>query len=187
MPSLRPYVETLIDSQVDGTTLTAAAAASCIPAAAKYTFEPGFFGVVGKAIRVRASGRISCAVTTPGTARFDLRFATGLPIFDSLAMNLNVVAKTNVHWWLDITLICRVIGAAAQLFPGPAVWASEAVIGSPLPTVGSSGILLLPVATAPALGAAFDATVQQTLDMFFTQVETTGSMTLHNYMVEALN
>lgn len=191
MPSLKSYSEVLISSQIDGAALTAAAAASALPASAKYTFEPGYFGIIGKAIRIRASGRISCAVTTPGTARFDTRLVSPVPTtviaFDSLAMNLNTVAKTNVPWYLDVTLVAKVVGAAAQLFPGPASWASEAVVGSPLPTAGGSGLLLLPYNVAPALGTAFDATVQQTLDLFFTQTVGTGSMTLHNYLLEALN
>lgn len=192
MPStLRPYQETLIFSRLDGPTLTAAARASCVPAGAKIQFDPGFF-LYNKAIRVRASGRISCVVTTPGTARLDLQLTSPVPtsviVFDSLAMNLNVVAKTNVHWTLDVTLAAGLTTLAVQqLFPGPATWVSEAVVGSPLPTAGGSGVLTIPVATAPALGAAFDATVAQTLDLFFTQTVATGSFTLHEYGIEALN
>lgn len=195
MPSLKSYSEILITSQSDGAAITAAAATSTLPAAAKYTFEPGFFGVISKAIRVRASGRITIDGAAPGSARFDLRMTSPVPttvvVFDSLAMNLNTVDKTTVHWMLDVTLVTRVIGSAAQLFPGPALWASEALIGSPLPTVGGSGMVLLPYNTAPVLGTAFDATVQQTLDLFFTQTVTGGtpanSLTLHNYLLEALN
>lgn len=189
--TLNKYPQTLMFSRADGAVLTAAARATALPASAKLTLEPGYFGVVGKAIRVRASGRISCVITTPGTARFDLVLTSPVPtsviVFDSLAMNLNIVAKTNVHWALDVTLACGVIGTTAQLFPGPASWGSEAVIGSPLPTVGGSGLLFLPVATAPALGTAFDATVANTLDLFFTQTVATGSLTLHEFEVTALN
>ena len=189
--SLNNYLETLIHSRANGSALTAAAAASALPAAAKITLPPGHFGVVGKAIRIRASGRISCAVTTPGTGRFDVRFidsaGTTVVVFDGLAMNLNVVAKTNVHWELDVTLVADVIGSAAQLFPSCCRWASEAVVGSPLPTVGGSGQLLLPVATAPAVGAAFDATKSNQIDLFFTQTVATGSMTLHELEITALN
>lgn len=191
MPSLKSYSEVLIDSQIDGATLVAAADASALPAAAKYTFEPGYFGVIGKAIRIRASGRQSCAVTTPGTARWRVKLTSPVPttvtVFDGLAMNMNVVAKANVPFWLDITLVCRVIGSAAQLFPGPAHWCSEAGVGSPLPTAGGSAIFNLPYNSTLALGTAFDATVQQTLDLFYEPSLGTASMTLHNYLLEALN
>src|SRR5437867_3585931 len=102
--------QTLISAQVDGTALTAAAAASCLPAAAKFTF-PANLLKVGDQFRVTASGRISNVVTTPGTARFDVRFGSAV-VFDGGAINLNVVAKTNVGWWLDVLLTVKSIGAS---------------------------------------------------------------------------
>ena len=124
----------------DGTALTAAAAASLLQGTtatrAKYTFPANFFEV-NKKIRVLATGRISCAVTTPGTARFDVRLG-GTVVFDSLAMNLNIVAKTNVPWIFEAVLYCQAAGdsTTATLFPGNCEFTSEAVIASPLPTVG---------------------------------------------------
>lgn len=135
------------------------------------------------------SGRISCAVTTPGTARLDICLGSAgtTIIFDTLAFNLNVVAKTNVPWTFDALLVCRVDGASTltTFFPR-AYFASEAIVGSPLPTVGGNGRLNLPVA-APALGAGCDNTAQQILDVFFTQTVATGSFTVHNYRVDVVN
>jgi hypothetical protein len=170
----------------DGSPLTAAAAASCIPPECKITL-PNNYWDRGKQWRVRASGRISCAVTTPGTARLDLRLGS-VVAFDSLAINLNIVAKTNVHWWLDVKLTCRAVGngTVTQLFPN-GIFGSEAVVGSPLPTAGGSGVVFLPYNTAPALGTGFDNTLANTVDMFFTQTVATGSFTLHDYMIEELN
>src|SRR4051812_34094583 len=100
-----PGWETLVTAQGDGTALTAAAAASCIPAAAKFGLPANFFKYIGQQLIVEASGRISCAVTTPGTARYDLRFgAAGTVVADSLAMNLNIVVKANVNWVLRLVL-----------------------------------------------------------------------------------
>lgn len=184
--SLQSWQETLINSIVDGPTLTAAAAASAIPTAAKITLPPGFW-VIGRQLRITAHGRISCAVTTPGTARFDVRVG-GVIAFDSLALNLNVVAKTNVGFALDLLLTCRAQGngTSANLI-GQGTFQSEAVIGSPLPAVGGSGLVLLPVGSAPAVGTGFDSTAAQTLDLFFTQTVATGSLTVHQYKVESLN
>ena len=180
------FQETLIAAQVDGPTLTAAAAASCLPPAARYVLPSNFFSI-GKALRIIAKGRISCAVTTPGTARFDLRFGAGATVVaDSLAMNLNIVVKTNVNWILEMLLTCRAIGAAGNLM-WQGKWLSEAVIGSPLPTVGGCGMLTLPVNAAPAVGANFDTTAAQVVDLFFTQTVATGSLTLHQYTLESLN
>lgn len=179
------FVEALGESQVDGSALTAAARASCLPPQAKRTIPPNFFRFVGQQVRLRATGRISCAVTTPGTARFDLAL-DAVVAFDTLAMNLNVVAKTNVGWHLDVLLTCRAVGTSANLM-GQGVWESEAVVGSPLPTAGGSGTLLVPYNTAPVVGANFDSTISHVVDFFFTQTVATGSMTLHQYSLESLN
>src|SRR5450631_4429821 len=94
---------------------------------------------VGDVLKYIARGIISNAVTTPGTARFDLRFG-GIIVFDTGAMNLNVVAKTNVPWSLEVDLVIRTIGAgtAATLW-AQGEWSSEADVGSPLPSVGGNG------------------------------------------------
>lgn len=183
--SAQTWEETLVTAQVDGTTLTAAAAASCIPSAAKITLPNNFF-YIGRMLRLFLMGRISNVVTTPGTARFDVRIG-GVIAFDTGALNLNIVAKTTVPWWLDIELTCRTIGitAATTLF-GLARFQSESVIASPLNTVGGNGSLLAPVG-APAVGTGFDSTLANTVDVFFTQTVATGSFTLHQYCLESLN
>lgn len=176
----------LAQSRVDGPTLTAAAAATMLHARDKITLPNGYFRE-GRQLRVTASGRISCVVTTPGTARFDVRVGAILA-FDSLAMNLNIVAKVNVHWLLEVLLTCRTIGSGvASNLMGQGRFTSEAVIGSPLPTVGGSGVLAIPVNTAPVVGANFDNQLQNTLDVFFTQTVATGSLTCHQYLVEELD
>jgi hypothetical protein len=135
-------------------------------------------------MKITAHGRISCAVTTPGTARFEVRHSA-ISIFDSGALNLNIVAKTNVPFWLEIILTCRIIGTLAQVF-GFGQFSSEAVIAAPLPAVGSNGSLICPVGV-PALGNTFDSTIANIQDFTFTQTVATGSQTTHLYKVEALN
>lgn len=183
--SYQGWQETLINITGDGPTLTAAAAATCLPGQGKLAL-PANWWYVGRMIKVTAQGRISCAVTTPGTARFDLRM-TNTVFFDSGALNLNVVAKTTVPWWLEIVATCRAVGVttSANCF-GFGQFQSEAVVGAALPSAGSNGSLLCPVGT-PAVGAGFDSTIAATLDMFFTQTVATGSLTVHQYKVEALN
>jgi hypothetical protein len=177
------WVETLINATGDGPALTAAAAASAIQTRCKLGFPSNFFDV-GKMLKVQVAGRISNAVTTPGTARFDLRLGATV-VFDTGALNLNTVAKTNVPFWLEIVLTCRAGGPTAN-FIGIAIFESESVVGSPANTAGSNGSLLAPVG-APAVGNNFDATTALALDMFFTQTVATGSMTVHQYAVISLN
>lgn len=180
--------EVIVCGATDGPTLTAAARASCIPTANRIVLPNNFF-YIGRALRVQMSGRISCVVTTPGTARFDICLGSAgtTIVFDTLALNLNIVAKTTVPWMLDVTLVCRAVGTGTTttFFP-TGFFASEAVIGAPLPSVGGNGFLNVPVGT-PAVGAGMDNTAASALDVFFTQTVATGSMTVHNYLVEVLN
>jgi len=183
--SLQSWQETLIASQVDGTTLTAAAAASMIPAAAKYTLPANFFSI-GKQLLVKASGRISSLITTPGTARFDIRFGATV-VFDSQAILLDTVAAhTTVGWYLELLLTCRAIGASANLM-GQGFWMCEDILG--VPATAPKGVLsaILPWNTTPAVGTSFDSTASQQVDVFFTQTVATGSLTCHQYSLISLN
>lgn len=182
------WQETLVTAQVDGPAITAAAATSCIPPSAKITLRNNFFDVIGKKIRVRVQGRISNVVTTPGTARFDIRLG-GTVVFDTGALPLNVVAKTNVPFDLEIDLTCRSIGASTSstLF-GLGKFTSEANVGVAVPGTNNTGsqTLMVPVG-APAVGSGFDSTTALSVDMFFTQTVATGSLTVHQYEVSVLN
>lgn len=182
--------ETLIVGITDGPTLTAAARASCIPTAERRVLPYSNFFFPSRVMQIMLGGRISCVVTTPGTARYDICMgAAGTTIvFDTLALGLNIVAKTTVPWALEVKLVCRAAGAGTTttFFPMNSSFSSEAVVGSPLPTVGGNGSLNVPVGT-PAVGAGMDNTVASILDVFFTQTVATGSMTVHTYQVDVLN
>ena len=185
--SLQTWQETLVNASVDGPTLTAAAAATAIPTAAKITLPNNYF-YVGRMLRITAAGRISSVITTPGTARFDVRIGA-VVAFDSLAILLDsVAAHTNVGWKLDLLLTCRSIGSgtSATLF-GQGVWTCEDILG--VPATAPKGVVsaILPWNSVPAAGTGFDSTAANTLDMFFTQTAATGSLTVHQYMVESLN
>jgi hypothetical protein len=177
--------EILVTAQGDGTALTAAARATALPVQAKGVLDPGFFQYAGRMLHVWAAGRISTVITTPGTARFDVDFG-GTVVFDSQAVLLDAVAAhTNVSWELDIVLTCRTVGTNANLM-GVGKFISEVVKGSGVMPLGSL-VAMLPWNAAPAVGANFSSIVSQTVDLFFTQTVATGSMTLHQYCLEAMN
>lgn len=185
--SLQSWQETLVSAQVDGPALSAAAANSCIPSAAKITLPNNYFQI-GKALRIKASGRITTVIAAPGTFRFDVRLLSNV-VFDSLAILPDTVAAhTNVGWWLEILLTCRAIGMTptANLM-GQGTFTCEDILG--VPATSPKGVLtaMLPWNSPPAVGASFDSTVANTLDLFFTQTVATGSLTLHQYIVESLN
>lgn len=172
--------------QGDGPTLTAAAAATALPVTAKFTFPPNSI-VAGSMLHVWASGRISCVVTTPGTARFDIRLG-GTTVFDTGALNLNIVAKTTLPFEFDARITCRAVGSSGNFF-GSGRFQSEAVIGAAVATAGGNGSLLSSVSggpvTAPAVGGSIDLTVANAFDFFFTQTVATGSFTIHQFLLES--
>lgn len=171
----------------DGTALTAAARASLLQGAGG---KQGLYTLRNNTLKVqdilhlRAYGRISCVVTTPGTARFDLSAGVaGTAFFDTLAMPLNVVAKTNVMWILDVTGTVRAVGNAANIF-WSGTWLSEASILTALPATGPGpGGQTVPYNTAPVVGTSFDHSLDNIVDFNWTQTAATGSITLHGYQL----
>lgn len=185
---MQTWSEVLVNGLVDGPALTAAAAASCIPTPSRIILPNNYF-YVGKMLKITLAGRISCVVTTPGTARFDVRLGPSGTIiaFDSGALNLNIVAKTNVPFLVEMLLTCRAVGAStATNLIGIGQFISEAVVGAAANTAGGNGVLNFAVG-APVVGTGFDNTAANAIDIFFTQTVATGSMTVHQYKVEALN
>ena len=178
--------KTISVSYTDGPTLTAAAAASMVPTYVPTTLPANYFQL-GRMWRLTASGRISCVITTPGTARFDLRLG-GIIAFDSLAIPLNIVAKVNVSWRLNVLLTCRAVGSGTSgLLIGQGSWLSEANILTALPATGPGpGGCLVPFNTAPVVGAGFNSQSALTLDAFFTQTVNTGSFVCHQFLIEEL-
>lgn len=181
------YASALIGAQVDGTALTGTVAASILPGQAKLTLPANFIDQVGKKFRIRANGRISNIVTTPGTLALSVRTGGGIIVAQGVAWQLNAVAKTNVAWWLDLMLTARTIGSgtAATLFTQGS-FGSESVVGSPLPSVGGNGELPWQT-SAPVVGTGFDATIANVIDLFGVFSLTGNSLTLHDYLLESLN
>jgi hypothetical protein len=177
----------LVQGTSDGPTLTAAAAASCIPVANRLIL-PNNYWVIGKKWKAKLQGRVTCVATTPGTFRIDLRTGPSGTIvaFDTGAINLNTVGKTTVPWELEVELVCRSVGnlTTTNLF-GIGKFTSEAIVGAPANSAGPNGSLMVPVG-APAVGGGFDNTAANAVDWFFTQTVATGSFTMHNYEIQEL-
>ena len=185
MPS-QSWSQVLASSQSDGPALTAAARALALPQQAVFTLPANFFQFVGQQLLVKASGRISSLITTPGTARFDVAFGSNV-VADSQAILLDTVAAhTNVGWHLEMLMTCRAVGSSANLmFDG--TWTCEDILG--VPASAPKGVLsaMLPWNAAPAVGANFDSTATQQVGLYFTQTVATGSLTVHQYSLIALN
>lgn len=182
------YPVVLTQAQVAGAANTTGAAASCIPPRNKITL-PNNYWREGRTWRLTASGSISSLITTPGTARFDIRLGATI-VWDSLAILLDTVAAhTNVGWMLEVLLTCRAVGGtgATSNLMGQGKWTCEDILG--VPATAPKGVLtaILPWNSAPAVGTSFDNSLQNTVDLFFTQTVATGSMTLQQYLLEELD
>lgn len=182
------YYETLCTMIGDGTAITAAARTSMTTGAvsqgARSTLAANRLRI-GDVILVHASGRISSVITTPGTAQFDFAFGTslGTAIVNSGAILLDTVAAhTNVGWVLEFEGTVRAIGTAANIF-WDGRWVCEDILGTPAVSPKAAAIAVLPWAAAPAVGANFDSTVAQIMDLNFTQTVATGSCQLHQLTV----
>jgi hypothetical protein len=156
--------------------------------AGKWTMPGGFVEKQGKYARLKAAGRISTVVTTPGTFTFKVK-AGSTAIATSQAMPLNVIAKTNVTWWLDLLLTTRAIGdTTLTTVMANGLWTTEAILASPAASAG--GISAEPWQTsAPVVGTGFDTTIANLIDLTGTWSvsSASNSIQVEQYALEWLN
>lgn len=159
---------------------------SLLPDGRKITLPSYFFDRIGKSLILRAAGRISTVVTTPGTLTLALKFGS-IVVATSGAMTLNTTAQTNTPWVLDMESVLRSIGSgtAATLF-SQGLFRSHAVIGSSAIGTGGAGCQMLPYNSAPAVGNGFDATAAQTVDLVGTWsvANSSNSIQLHQMSLD---
>lgn len=180
---MQTWVQTIASSQVDGPTLTAAAAATALPGQARPTMPGQTLQFIGQQMRLWASGRVSTVITSPGTIRFDLRFG-GTVVFDTQAILPDTLAAyTNVGWVLDVLLTVRAVGGSANLM-GQGDFRSTDILGTPQTPPKGGLIAIVPWNTAPVVGGNFDSTIAQQVDFFFTQTVATGSLTVHQFQLQ---
>lgn len=176
------YRGILIEAQGDGGAVSGISEGSLLPAQAKLTLLANYIDKIGKKFVVRAQGRVSNVVTTPGNLTFRLKFGS-IIVATSRAINLNIVAKTNVGWHLDWYITTRAIGGTTSAnFMHNGIWVSESVVGA---AAGSSSSAALQ--DAPVVGTGFDSTIANVIDLAAIFSITGNSITLHDYALESLN
>ena len=172
----------------DGTAVTAAARTSLTTGLVSQAGRQLLAGNrlrIGDVLLVDATGRISSVITTPGTALFDfaLGASLGTAVMSSGAILLDTVAPhTNVGWILKLEGTVRAIGTAANIF-WQGTWTCEDILGVAAIAPKAAAVAILPWNAAPAVGANFDSTVAQLMDLNFTQTVATGSCQLHQLTV----
>src|SRR5689334_25347623 len=95
---------TLITQQAVGTALTnTTTATSLLNGQAKFTLPAQFLDVIGSKLRVRASGRISTAASSPGTLTLDIRFGS-VVVFNRGASGTLATSASNLTWKFEADL-----------------------------------------------------------------------------------
>jgi hypothetical protein len=180
------YAQCLVTAQADGAANTAGTVASLLPTSALYTLPANFF-YIGKKLVIKAYGRISTAVTTPGNLSWSVKFGS-VVVFAPAAVAGNALVQTNTSWDLEIALTCRAIGSGTSAnMMGQGRWTSRASLNQPIPgtTIGVLTVLLPD--TAPVVGTGFDSTATQQVDLQFANSVATGSCQLHQYSLWDVN
>jgi hypothetical protein len=184
------WMNTIVSAQGSGAALTASTTpTNILPTSAIATLPNLFFNATSSRIRIFAAGIISTVVTTPGTLTFSVRFTAGSTVIvaTSDALALNIVAKSSVNWRLHWDLRAQTLGSGTSTtLAHNGVWISEAVIGSPLPSVGGVGVLPLNAA-GNQVGTGFDGTAAQQVGLFATwSLNNADSITLTDYTLEGI-
>lgn len=187
--SFNTWRENLVDIGEDGPAVSnSTSPTNLLPSGRSPVLPSGYFSSTGVSLIIRANGRISTLVTTPGTLTFDVRFGS-ISVLTTPAFALNTVAKVNVPWELYIKLVCRSIGSGTSATVlGMGHWRSEAVINSPVPSAGGAGTLMIP-SGAPVVGSGFNSedAQQVTLRATWSVASASNSLTMHMCEIEMPN
>lgn len=152
---------TLITQQAAGTALTnTTTATSLLNGQAKFTLPAQFLDTIGSKLRVRASGRISTAASTPGTLTLDIRFGS-VVVFNGGASGTLATSATNLTWKFEADLYALTVGSSTTATMYGSGILTSAALSATTP------ILLLP-ASAPGAGTGFDSTAASVVDFFAT-------------------
>jgi len=152
---------TLITQQAVGTALTnSTTATSLLNGQSKFTLPAQFLDTIGSKLRVRASGRISTAASTPGTLTLDIRFGS-VVVFNGGASGTLATSATNLTWKFEADLYVLTVGSSTTATAYGSGILTSAALSATTP------VMLLPT-SAPAAGTGFDSTTASVVDFFAT-------------------
>lgn len=187
---LQSWQETLSVQQAAGTLLaTYTTAKSVINPQALYTLPAGVL-TVGKRLRVVIRGGLSNIVTTPGLVNFQVKIGSAVA-FDTGNIQLNATAHTTLPFWVEIGMTVRAVGSgtSANLI-GLAQVSGRMFTLTAGQTDDAQGMqTILSPQTAPAVGAGFDSTIANIIDLWvgFTISAGGNGIQVQEYTLEMLN
>jgi hypothetical protein len=180
---IQTWSEVLSASQADSVAVANTVTATTIlPSNANIILPSNFFLLPGQTFFLRAFGRASTVVTTPGTLTMNVRMGA-VTVATFTTPTLTTTAQTNVAWWLEWFLQLRATGSAAT-FIHAASFQSSILNNNTVAPQGS----LFP-ATAPVVGTAFDARASNQFDLqaAWSVANAANSITTHAFTLQSLN
>lgn len=152
------------------------------------TLPGNYFSFVGKKVWMRAMGKQSNVVTTPGTYTFRLRYNAigGTVLVASGAIAPNPVAVTDNLWYVDLWIDCLAQGqtttsltllAYGEMFMANTNAAAADIRNASMPPGG----------TSLANVASLDGSVPKALTLTTQPTVATGSITCRDAWIVALN
>lgn len=169
--STNSWNQTLITQQAAGTAFTnSTTATSLLNGQAKLTLPAGILQGAGIKFKVRASGRISTAASTPGTLALSLMFGSVVAFAGGASPTL-ATSAANLTWIYEADgyLLTAGSGAAATIYADGKFLSAALSAATP--------IMLLPVSSSGA-GTGFDSTVAFVVDLFATWSVASASNTI---------
>lgn len=183
------WVAAEVTQSVAGTNFASfTTAKTVIPATALRTIRENSLKI-GDVLEIDVWGSISNIATTPGTITFQVKIGSAIA-FTTGAIQLNATAHTNLPFHLKILLTVRAIGsgtAANMMGMGEIAGVMFTATAGQVDGVNSQTILQVP-ATAPAVGAGFDSTIDQILDLWagFSISDAGNNISIAQYIVKSL-
>jgi hypothetical protein len=169
--SQQTWRETLVTQQGAGTLFnTYTTAKSVINTQALYTLYPGFF-YIGRKLRILIQAGISNRVTGPDTFTIEVHIGSATA-FTTGNIVLTTTAHTTIPLWCEIDLTCRSVGSGT----GATLMGQARLTGVMIQQLGTAttdsttqSCTALYPNTAPAVGAGFDSTISNILDLWSAQ------------------
>ncbi len=179
--SQQGWREVLSTTVADGTAVTAAATETIL--VPDYSIPAGYLDQ-GRTLKYSLFGRMSSAITTPGTFTFRLRWggAAGVVLAASGAIAPDTAAAaTNVAWTMQFYMVCRSIGTSGTAMAWGMGWLNDVIAT----TAGlSAQMAVFPDAAAVA---TIDTTIAKALSPTVTNSLGTASVQCHHALLESLN
>jgi hypothetical protein len=184
------FVQMMEPFQVaDATTLSTSVSETVISSDSMFTLPPNFWSP-GKQVWLRAMGKVSNIVTTPGTITFRLRYnaVAGTVLATSGAINFNTAAATDNLWYVECMLEALATGPTTTSLT--LLSYGEVFVAN---TLGAAGDIraasMPPGGTALANVASLDGTVGKALSLSaqFSVSNSGNAITVRNMWLAALN